>query len=206
MLRQDSVMDARASVRETHREREKERERETRSLVRPPKVRLSSRRLNAHERLSPVRGSECGLSLDRPRGEAEACRPSYLTAIARLPPSCRRSIVGRSPRAVLRVIDQSRIPRDGTTAGPDTWHATSITRITSSGEWTAGIITAILYFYTYGLIDRKRNNDAVESFFFAEETAFGIVSPNQVYDLIQLYNLIVQFSILRLPLSFLCFL
>ncbi|KYM99623.1 hypothetical protein ALC62_09625, partial [Cyphomyrmex costatus] len=42
--------------------------------------------------------------------------------------------------------------------GSDTWYAASITRSNEQhcGEWTAGIITAVLYFCTRDLMDRKR--------------------------------------------------
>jgi len=109
---------------ERARKKKREREKLARSLIRPPKACLSSRRLSVHE-LSPVHGSECGLSLGRPRGEVtEARRPSYSPPLPRKrvsPPIDRRpsrSLIGSVGivmiARVLRVIDQSRIPRGRT--------------------------------------------------------------------------------------------
>lgn len=94
-------------------ERDREKEKLTRSLdLRRLACRSDSRRLSAHERLSPVRGSECGLSLGRPRGEvtssflSAAPFPAPFFPLSRVP---RRSIGGRLARSSGIVTTARRI-------------------------------------------------------------------------------------------------
>lgn len=151
MLRQDSVTDARASVRES--ERKRERSSLARSTSEGSSVVPQAKR--AREAFSRARLGMRPLPRPASRRSNGGTSSFLSTAVAPLARTADRSSEDRNDAARRITCHRSIANTARRDSGGSRYVVCHIHHTGNEwrrGEWTAGIITAILYFYTYDLV------------------------------------------------------